>query len=126
MTETPINKVTEGIIGAAIEVHRALGPGLLESVYSECLCSELSARGLSYERARPLEVEYKGRRVDCGYLLDLVVDGAVVVQVKAVEALTPVHEAELLTYLRLGGWQVGLLINFNVKLLKQGIRRKEI
>ena len=126
MTETPINKVTEGIIGAAIEVHRALGPGLLESVYSECLCSELSARGLLYERARPLEVEYKGRRVDCGYLLDLVVDGAVVVQVKAVEALTPVHEAELLTYLRLGGWQVGLLINFNVKLLKQGIRRKEI
>ena len=126
MTETPINKVTEGIIGAAIEVHRALGPGLLESVYSECLCSELSARGLLYERARPLEVEYKGRRMDCGYLLDLVVDGAVVVQVKAVEALTPVHEAELLTYLRLGGWQVGLLINFNVKLLKQGIRRKEI
>ena len=126
MTETPINKVTEGIIGAAIEVHRALGPGLLESVYSECLCSELSARGLRYERARPLEVEYKGRRMDCGYLLDLVVDGAVVVQVKAVEAITPVHEAELLTYLRLGGWQVGLLINFNVKLLKQGIRRKEI
>jgi GxxExxY protein len=124
--ENPVNKITEAIIGAAIEVHRALGPGLLASAYSECLCRELSERGVRYERARPLPVVYKGGQVECGYLLDLVVDGTVVVQVKAVEMLTPVHEAELLTYLRLGGWHVGLLINFNVKLLKQGIRRKEI
>ncbi len=121
-----VNKVTEAIIGAAIEVHRTLGPGLLESTYSECLCRELSERGVTYERARPLPVVYKGEQVEFGYLLDLVVDGSVVVQVKAVETITAVHEAELLTYLRLGGWHVGLLINFNVKLLKQGIRRKEI
>ena len=119
-----VNKLTEAIIGAAIEVHRALGPGLLESAYSECLCRELSVRGVPFEREKPLPLEYKGIRLECGYRLDLLVAGAVVVEVKAVEALAPVHEAQLLTYLRLGGWRVGLLINFNVEVLKQGIRRK--
>ena len=119
-----LNKVTEAIIGAAIEVHRALGPGLLESAYKECLCRELSVRGVPFERERPLPLEYKGIHLECGYRLDLLVAGAVVVEVKSIEAIAPVHEAQLLTYLRLGGWHVGLLINFNVAVLKQGIRRK--
>ncbi|HET8630423.1 MAG TPA: GxxExxY protein [Thermomicrobiales bacterium] len=117
-----MNQVAEAIIGAAIEVHRALGPGLLESVYEECLCRELTLR-MSFERQLQLPVEYKGLRLDVSYRLDIVVANAVVVEVKAVEALLPVHEAQLLTYLRLGGWQAGLLLNFNVPKLKQGIRR---
>ena len=119
-----INRITETIIGAAIEVHRALGPGLLESVYEECLCRELSLRGIPFERQRSLPVEYKGLRLDCGYRLDLLVADTVVVEIKAVESLLPIHEAQLLTYLRLGGWKVGLLINFNVAVLRQGIRRR--
>ncbi|MDT5060376.1 MAG: hypothetical protein QOH63_835 [Acidobacteriota bacterium] len=119
-----INKVTEAIIGAAIEIHRTLGPRLLESAYCECLCRELSVRGVAFEREKPLPLEYKGIRLECGYRLDLLVAGSVVVEVKSVEALAPIHEAQLLTYLRLGGWHVGLLINFNVAVLKQGIRRK--
>lgn len=107
-----------------MDVHRALGPGLLESAYQECLCRELSVRRISFERERPLPLEYKGIHLECGYRLDLLVEGAVVVEIKSVEALAPVHEAQLLTYLRLGGWRVGLLINFNVEVLKQGIRRK--
>ncbi len=118
-----INRLTEAIIGAAIEVHRALGPGLLESAYKECLCRELDLQGIPFERQRPLPVEYKGLRLDCGYRLDLLVSNQVVVEIKAVENLLPIHEAQLLTYLKLGGWQVGLLINFNVPVLKQGIRR---
>jgi GxxExxY protein len=117
-------EVTGQVIGAAIEVHRALGPGLLESAYAECLCRELSVRGVSFERERALPLEYKGVRLECGYRLDLLVANAVVVEVKAVEALASVHEAQILTYLRLGGWHTGLLINFNVEMLKQGIRRK--
>lgn len=119
-----INQLTKAIIGSAIEVHRALGPGLLESAYEECLCRELHLRGIPFERQRPLSVEYKGLRLDCGYRLDLLVSDRVVVEVKAVESLLPVHEAQLLTYLKLGGWTVGLLINFNVPVLKQGIRRR--
>jgi GxxExxY protein len=119
-----INEITESIIGAAIEVHRALGPGLLESAYEECLCQELALRGVPFERQRPLPLAYKGTRLDCGYRLDLVVAGAVVVEVKSVEGLLPIHEAQLMTYLRLGGWKVGLLINFNVPVLKQGICRR--
>jgi GxxExxY protein len=119
-----LNDITQEIIGAAIEVHRALGPGLLESAYSECLCRELSVRGVPYERERALPLEYKGLRLECGYRLDLLVAKAIVVEVKSVEALAPVPEAQLLTYLRLGGWHLGLLINFNVELLKQGIRRR--
>ena len=119
-----VNRVTEGIIGAAMEVHRRLGPGLLESAYQQCLCRELEVRGIHFERERPLPLEYKGVRCECGYRLDLLVEGEVVVEVKSVEVLAPIHEAQLLTYLRLGGWRVGLLINFNVPLLKEGVRRK--
>ncbi len=119
-----VNQVTETVIGAAIEVHRALGPGLLESAYEECLCRELSLRQIRYQRQRPLPVTYKGLDLDCGYRLDLLIADAVVVEIKAVESLLPIHEAQLLTYLKLGGWKVGLLINFNVPVLKQGIRRR--
>jgi GxxExxY protein len=118
------NELTEQIIGAAIEVHRALGPGLLESAYEECLCHDLTLSGISFERQRPLPVEYKGIRLECGYRLDLLVENLVVVEIKAVSAIEPIHEAQLLTYLRIGGWKVGLLINFNVPVLKSGIRRR--
>ena len=119
-----INELTELIIGAAIEVHRALGPGLLESAYEECLCRELSLRGISFQRQLPLPVVYKGLTLECGCRIDLLVDGIVVVEIKSVEKLGPIHDAQLLSYLKLGGWKVGLLINFNVPVLKDGIRRK--
>jgi GxxExxY protein len=119
-----LDALTEQIIGAAIDVHRALGPGLLESTYELCLCRELNLRGIAFERQKPMPVEYKGVKLDCGYRADLVVEGAVLVEVKAVEALTAISEAQLLTYLRLGKWRVGLIINFNVQFLKQGIRRR--
>ncbi len=117
------NQLTEKIIGAAIEVHRVLGPGLLESAYEECLCHELDITAVPYERQVPLPVNYKGRWLDCGYRLDILVDDAVVVEIKALEQLLPIHEAQLLTYLKLGEWQVGLLINFNTTMLKHGIKR---
>lgn len=117
------NDVTRAIIGAAIEVHRALGPGLLESAYEECLCRELALRKIPFEKQRPLPVEYKGVLLDCGYRLDLLVANTVVVELKTVEELLPIHEAQVLTYLRLGGWKIGLLVNFNVAVLKNGIRR---
>jgi len=123
-TEMELNRITEQIIGAAIEVHRALGPGLLESAYEECLCRELSLREIPFERQRPLPVEYKGTTLDCGYRLDLLVMGTVVVEIKAAECIEPIHEAQLLTYMKLGGWKLGLLINFNVPVLKDGIRRR--
>jgi GxxExxY protein len=119
-----VNELTQAVIGAAMEVHRHLGPGLLESAYQQCLCQELSLRHIPYEQEFPLPLEYKGIRCECGYRLDLVIAGTVVVEIKAVEELASIHEAQLLTYLRLGGWKVGLLINFNVPILKQGIRRK--
>jgi len=119
-----INEITSAIIGAAIEVHRQLGPGLLESAYLECLSRELVLRGIRFEREKPLPLEYKGVRLECGYRLDLLVAGCVVVEIKSLEALAPVHDAQLLTYLRLGGWRVSLLINFNVAVLKNGIHRK--
>ncbi|MCE9582507.1 MAG: GxxExxY protein [Planctomycetes bacterium] len=118
-----LNEISEHVIGAAIEVHRAIGPGLLESAYDACLRQELKLRGLAVEPQRVLPIEYKGLKLDCGYRLDLLVEGQVVVEIKAVHALEPVHEAQLLTYLKLGGWKLGLLINFNVPLLKQGVRR---
>jgi GxxExxY protein len=111
------NEITETIIGAAIEVHRGLGPGLLESAYRQCLCHELQLRGLAFVCERLLPVIYKGLRLDCGYRVDLIVAEAVVVELKTVDHLAPVHDAQLLTYLRLGGWKLGLLINFNVALL---------
>ena len=121
---THVNVLTGEIIGAAIEVHRHLGPGLLESAYQQCLAKELELRGIPYKSEWPLPLEYKGLRVKCGYRVDLLVADSVVVETKAVEAIAPVHEAQLLTYMRLGGWKVGLLINFNVLILKTGIRRK--
>lgn len=119
-----VNELTRDVIGAAIEVHRALGPGLMESAYQECLCRELTMRRIPHERERELPVEYKSLRLNCGYRLDLLVSGMVVVEIKAVEFLLPIHEAQLITYLKLGGWHVGLLINFNVTVLKNGIRRR--
>jgi GxxExxY protein len=119
-----VNELTKKIIGAAIEVHRTLGPGLLESAYEECLCRELTVRGVPFARQVALPVEFKGLRLDCGYRLDLLVEKKVVVEIKAVESLLPIHEAQLLTYLKLGGWKVGLLINFNVPILMNGIRRR--
>jgi GxxExxY protein len=110
---------TSPIIGAAIEVHRQLGPGLLESAYEECLCHELHLRGLAFERQVSLPVCYKGLKLDCGYMLDLIVAREVVLELKSVEKLLPIHEAQLLTYLKLSGKRVGLLINFNVPLLMQ-------
>ena len=111
------------VIGCAIQVHRELGPGLLESAYEECLCHELTVRGIPFNRQQPLPVAYKGVMLDCGYRLDLLVANAVVVEIKAVETILPIHEAQLLTYLKLGGWHVGLLVNFNVPILKDGIKR---
>lgn len=119
-----VNQITEAIIGGAIEVHRALGPGLLESVYEECLCRELVLRQIPFRRQYSLPVQYKGLHLDCGYRLDLLVADTVVVEIKAVEKLMPIHEAQLLTYLKLGHWKVGLLINFNEPVLKRGIRRR--
>ena len=121
---THVNEITHAVIGAAIEVHRSLGPGLLESAYHECLCKELMLRGIPFERERPLPLEYKGIRLECGYRVDLLVASSVVVEIKSIEAIAPIHEAQLLTYLRLGGWQVGLLINFNVVVLKNGLCRR--
>jgi GxxExxY protein len=118
-----VNDITEKIIGAAIEVHRTLGPGLLESAYEACLCRELQLRGLQNQRQLSLPVNYKGMALESGYRLDLLVENLVVVEIKAIEALQPVHEAQILTYMRLGGWSVGLLLNFNVPVLKQGIKR---
>ena len=118
-------ELTEKIIGAAIEVHRALGPGLLESAYEECLCRELNLRGLAFQRQVPLPVEYKGVNLDCGYRLDLIIQDDVIVELKCVERVLPVHEAQLLTYLKLTGKHVGLIVNFNVAtLIRGGIVRK--
>ena len=118
-----LNKISEAIIGAAIEVHRALGPGLLESTYEVCLIHQLSKSGFKVEQQKPIPVKYKEVTLDCGYRIDLLVEDAVVVELKAIDALAPIHEAQLLTYLKLADLKLGLLINFNVKILKQGIRR---
>lgn len=118
-----INKTTEAIIGAAIEVHRHLGPGLLESAYEECLCEELVLRKIPFKRQIVLPVTYKSKRLDIGYRVDVLVNDEVVVELKTVESILPIHEAQTLTYMRLGGWQVGLILNFNVTVLKHGIKR---
>jgi len=118
------NELTEAIIGAAIEVHRTLGPGLLESTYEICLCHELAIRGIRFERQVSIPMEYKGVKLDCGYRADIVAEGMVLVEIKAVDSLLPIHDAQLLSYLKLGGWKIGLLINFNVELLKNGLRRR--
>ena len=119
-----LNKLTEQIIGAAIRVHRALGPGLLESAYEACLAFELAEMGLRVEQQQPLPVVYRGVRLSCGYRIDLVVDDHVIVEVKSVARVEPIHEAQLISYLKLSGRRVGLLINFNVRVLKNGVRRR--
>ena len=118
-----LNQLTEQIIGAAIEVHRQTGPGLMESVYEECLCYELHQLGLHFQRQVRLPIAYKGIKLDCGFKMDLLVEDAIVLELKTVDQLLPVHSAQLLTYLKLSGKKVGLLINFNVPVLKEGIRR---
>jgi GxxExxY protein len=124
MTERErLNKITETIIGAAIQVHQALGPGLLESAYTACLAFELEKRGLKVEQQKPVPLVYEQVELDCGYRMDLLVEQSVVVEVKSIDALAPIHEAQVLSYLRLSGSKLALLINFNVTVLKDGIRR---
>ncbi len=123
MGEEELNRLSEHVIGAAMEVHKELGPGLLESAYEACLAHELELRGLAFERQKAFPVRYKNLTVKLGYRLDLLVEGELVVELKAIESVEPVHKAQLLSYLKLMDRRLGLLINFNVKLLKQGIRR---
>ena len=118
-----LNQLTDRIIGAAIDVHRALGPGLLESAYEACFAFEMAQRGLRFEQQKPLPVVYRDVRLDCGYRLDFLVEDVVIVELKAVDSLSPIHVAQLLSYLKLSGHTVGLLINFNTTVLKKGIRR---
>ena len=123
MDKDPLNNVTSGIIGAAIDVHRALGPGLLESAYEACLAYELIQREMKVEQQKPLPLIYRDVQLDCGYRIDLLVDDAVIPGIKSVDSLAPIHQAQLLSYVTLSGCEAGLLINFNVKLFKQGIVR---
>jgi GxxExxY protein len=118
-----INKITEAIVDSAYKVHSTLGPGLLENVYETCMVHELSKRGLKFERQKPVPVVYDNTRLDVGFRLDLLVENQVVVELKSVEKLLPLHEAQVLTYLKLSQCAVGLLLNFNVSLMKDGIRR---
>lgn len=117
------NEITHEIIGAAMEVHRVLGPGLLESAYEECLSRELELRNIKVERQKPIPVVYKDVKLECGYRIDLLVESRIVVELKSIEAFAPIHEAIILTYIRLSGCRLGLLINFNVTVLKDGIKR---
>ena len=117
------NQLSKEVIGAAIEVHRHLGPGLLESAYEVCLCHELSLRGIVHQRQLPLPVQYKGLDLDAAYRIDIKVEGILILELKAVEQLEPIHDAQLLTYLRLSNLWLGLLMNFNVAVMKNGIKR---
>ncbi len=118
-----INQLSSKIIGAAIEVHKALGPGLLESAYEKCLCHELKLRGLSFDSQKPLPLLFKGEEIDCGYRLDVVVDNAIILELKSCEKIEPIHKAQLLTYLKLSGLTLGLVLNFNVPAMRDGIVR---
>ena len=118
--------LTEKIIGCAINVHKALGPGLLESAYEECLCYELLQAGLEIERQKPIPLIYKEVKLDCGYRLDIIVNKKVIVELKSVESLMPIHEAQLISYLKLANIRTGLLINFNTKILTDGIKRRVV
>jgi len=118
-----INEVSSKIIGAAIEVHKALGPGLLESAYEECVCHEFGLRTMSFERQKPLPVIYKGKELDCGYRLDVVVENMIILELKACEKVEPIHKAQLLTYLKLSEINLGLILNFNVPVMRDGIVR---
>jgi GxxExxY protein len=123
LDNTNLNGITEKIIGAAMDVHRVLGPGLLESAYEACLAFELTKRGLRFEQQKPIPLVYEQVKLECGYRIDFFVEGSVVVEVKSVECLAPIHQAQVLSYLKLSGSRVALLINFNVTVLKDGIRR---
>ena len=125
-TETQRDPLTEKVIGAAIDVHRTLGPGLLESVYEECLCYELSECGLKFNRQVNLPISYKNVKLECGCRMDLVVSESLTIEIKTVEKILPIHEAQLLTYLKLTGLHTGLIVNFNVPVLKDGIRRMKL
>ena len=118
-----LNEYTNQIIGSAIEVHRKLGPGLLESAYQECLCYELKSNGLEIEKEKPMPIVYKEIKLNHGYRVDILVENLIVVEIKTVDSILDVHFAQLLTYLKLGNYKLGLLMNFNVKLLKNGIKR---
>ncbi len=118
-----INELSGLVIGAAIEVHKVLGPGLLESAYENCLCHELQLKDVVFERQKPLPITYKGVNLDCGYRLDVVVQGMLVLEVKACDRIEPIHQAQLLTYLKLSGLRLGLLLNFNVPVMRDGIVR---
>lgn len=120
------DQTTAPLIGAAIEVHRSLGPGLLESVYEKCLCYELQTQGVSFVRQAGIPILYKGTALDCELVVDILIPGLVIVELKAVERVLPIHEAQLLTYMKLAGIRTGLLINFNVLLLKDGIMRRKL
>jgi GxxExxY protein len=122
-TVQSVNQTSEAIIGAAIEVHKHLGPGLLESAYEACLCHEFNVRNIPFQRQVSLPVVYKGVKLDCGYRIDLPVKDDVFVEVKAMESNQPIHEAQTLTHMRLGGWKVGLIINFNVPIVVKGVKR---
>jgi GxxExxY protein len=123
LVQHPTNPISERIIGAAIEVHRHLGPGLLESTYHTCLCRELELRTIAYHSRVTLPIEYKGIQIARGYVIDLLVEGALIVEIKSVEKLLPIHAAQLMTYMRLQRVSAGLLMNFNVPILPYGIRR---
>lgn len=116
-------ELSERVIGSAIEVHRHLGPGLLESAYEECLCFEIGRAGLGYSHEQALPIIYKDLRLDCGYRIDILIERELIVEIKATERVLPVHEAQILTYLRLSGCRIGLLLNFNAVLLKDGLKR---
>ena len=118
-----INELTERVIGCAIEVHRILGPGLLESTYERCLARELKMAGISHELQAGVPIEYKGIHIDCGYRVDVLVEESLILELKSIEKVTDMHKAQLLTYMKLAGVKAGLLINFNVRLLKEGIQR---
>ena len=118
-----LHELTETVIGFAIDVHRHLGPSLLESVYEECLCHDLSEQQIEFRQQVALPIVYKGVKLDCGYRMDLLIDGQLVLELKSVDRINPIHAAQLLTYLRLSGHRLGLLMNFNTVLLKDGIRR---
>jgi len=118
-----INELSSKVIGAAIEVHKALGPGLLESAYEESFCHELSLRNITYERQKPLPVVYKKKRLDCGYRLDVIVENTIIVELKSCDKIEPIHKAQLLTYLKLSELNLGLLLNFNTTLMRDGIVR---
>jgi len=121
-----LNEITKAVIGCAIEVHRNLGPGLLESAYEECLIFELVKKGLEIEKQKPVPVVYKDIKLDYGYRIDILVENSVIIELKAIDAINPVHEAQILTYMRFANKPIGLLINFNVKVLKDGLRRYKI